>query len=462
MLRMTAFLWLTLALAVSAAPPTPGDYAGDKLAVTLSSADGRSYSGTVSLAGTSYPLTARAEGDALVGTFTSARQAFDFTLTADRDGLVFKTGRTSYALRPVAAPDVARNAPAGNTRYVRMVRVAVPDLLCKTTASTVLIPADWKLEGGVIWRQNVAYPTAVHGRIFNPKGVEQIAYYPSLLFADGVRESAAQNAQIAGPDAMRAAAAGFPEGSSYMGNEVRRINADPVAVLKEYALPRYRRDLANARVVEAVDMPALAKAKFESLGNPKGATVKAVRVRFAYDVNGVAMEEDFLCYWGASPILPPIVGWGFEFQSFRAEKGKLDATMPLFHVINRSAQIDLKWYAGMLDVQAQMHRDGMNAIAEAGRLSKYIAARSNEVNQMITDGYWKAQQANDRIYDNISQSIRGTQRFTDPYSQRSMELPNDYRHAYMSPRGEIIMSNDPNFNPAIEFREDWRELKPKG
>ncbi|QOV90145.1 hypothetical protein [Humisphaera borealis] len=444
-------------LQAQSTPAFSGEFTSEKLRLTLApAADGQSFSGTVTLGSKSFPVTAKANGNTLTGTFTSGGESFAFTATRNGDVVTFLTGRTTYTLSAAPAGRVA--APAAGARYVRMTRVNVPDLLCKQTASTVLIPSDWKLEGGIIWRQNVAYPTAVHGRIFNPKGTEQMGFYPSLLFNDGVRESAANNARIAGPEAMAAAAAGFPEGSMYMGNEVRRLNADPVAVLKEFALPRYRKDLAQARIIDVVNQPELAKLKFEALGSPQGAEVKAVRVRFAYDLNGVAMEEDFLCFWGSMPILPPIVSWGMEFQSFRAEKGKLDATMPLFQAINRSGKVDMKWFAGVLDVQAQMHRDGMQAIADAGRLSKYIAARSDEVNKMITEGYWKAQQSNDRIYDGISQSIRGTQRFTDPYDQRPIELPGGYDHAYMSPRGEVILTNDPLFNPGVEFKEDWKEL----
>ena len=455
LLGAMAFLSVSAVLA-DPSRPLAGEYAGDKLRLTLSPAsDGRSFTGTVTLGDKTFPLTARIDAGAVNGTFTSGGQAFEFTAVQAGDVLTFKTGRTTYTLRPVVA---ARPAAQGDTRYIRMTRVDVPDLLCKQTSSTVLIPSDWKLEGGVIWRWNAAFPTAVHGRIYNPKGAEQMGFYPSLLFNDGVRESAAKSAAIAGQEAMAAAAANYPEGSTYLGSEVRRLVADPVAVLKEFALPRYRKDLLHAKIVDVVDQPALAKAKWEALGGPREATVKAVRVRFAYESNGVALEEDFYCFWGAMPTLPPLVSWGMEFQSFRAEKGKLDATMPLFQTINRSGKVDMKWFAGVMDVQARMHRDGMQAIADAGRLSKYIAARNNEISQMITDGYWKAQQANDRIYDGISQSIRGTQRFTDPYDQRPVELPGGYDHAFMSPRGEIILTNDPLFKPGIEFHEDWKEL----
>jgi hypothetical protein len=65
----------------------------------------------------------------------------------------------------------------------------------------------------------------------------------------------------------------------------------------------------------------------------------------------------------------------------------------------------------------------------------------------------------DRVSDQSSQAIRGVETFSDPNLGGGNELPNDYQNAWSNSFGEIIVSNDANFNPTIDLNGNWTPHK---
>jgi hypothetical protein len=49
------------------------------------------------------------------------------------------------------------------------------------------------------------------------------------------------------------------------------------------------------------------------------------------------------------------------------------------------------------------------------------------------------------------QNLRGVQTFRDPSTGQTMELSNQYDHAWLNGNDEYIMSDDPNFNPNAQL-----------
>ena len=57
------------------------------------------------------------------------------------------------------------------------------------------------------------------------------------------------------------------------------------------------------------------------------------------------------------------------------------------------------------------------------------------------------------------QNIRGVQTFRDPTTGGTMELSNQYGHAWLNGSNEYIMSDDPNFNPNGPLNGNWNQLQ---
>ncbi|MGI9484937.1 MAG: hypothetical protein ACR2RF_03440, partial [Geminicoccaceae bacterium] len=74
---------------------------------------------------------------------------------------------------------------------------------------------------------------------------------------------------------------------------------------------------------------------------------------------------------------------------------------------------------------------------------------------------WKRQMdQQDRTHQRWNEAIRGTATFQDPESpDASYELTNDYEHVWRSGTDEIILTNDPNYNPNESVGGGWNPLR---
>ncbi len=67
----------------------------------------------------------------------------------------------------------------------------------------------------------------------------------------------------------------------------------------------------------------------------------------------------------------------------------------------------------------------------------------------------------DRVFDDYSRSIRGTELYADPNDNRSVELPYGYRDVWTNGT-DYILSDDVNFDPNVELMENWRRMEVRG
>jgi hypothetical protein len=57
------------------------------------------------------------------------------------------------------------------------------------------------------------------------------------------------------------------------------------------------------------------------------------------------------------------------------------------------------------------------------------------------------------------QSLRGVQTFRDPSTGSTLELSDQYGHAWLNGADQYVMSDDPNFNPNAQLSGNWNELQ---
>ena len=56
-------------------------------------------------------------------------------------------------------------------------------------------------------------------------------------------------------------------------------------------------------------------------------------------------------------------------------------------------------------------------------------------------------------------SSRARASYDNPFEGRTVELPNDYRYAWVSSSGEYALSDSAGFNPNVGSTIEWRLLK---
>jgi hypothetical protein len=350
--------------------------------------------------------------------------------------------RNPQPVQPAAAP---RRAPVAGVLHLKKLDVYDPGT--SATAFGILVPSGWKKKGGVVWNLKEAQLAYMQIKFYNPAGSEQVEFFKNKAFYW----------QPPGTWIYQ-----FRTGSHYLGCEVQPATTDPRAFVEKFFLPRERRGV-GARVTATEDLPKIAKAAGKSLPGGLSPTIRAGRVRLEYRLDGKEMQEDVYVTLAAtrSPYNRNVIFWGpTMLYSFRAEKGKLDAQTPLFNAMVSSSVIYLKWKAGYEYVQRLWTQGQMQAIANAGHISRIIAQNGEEIRQMYSRSYERRQRTYDRIYRNYSNYIRGVSDYKDPHSGDVVTMPSGYDHVWINRLGEYHLSNNPNYNPNLHGNQSWSQARP--
>lgn len=338
----------------------------------------------------------------------------------------------------------AATAFADGPRPLELERVVVrhPDIN-NMVAGVFYMPRGWKWQGRI-----QGYPMAYHqatleGTVSDPDSLDQIEALP---WAPCVWHTA----QFFPTPRMA-----FDRGGLFKLEPM-----SPRELVEKVSLPLVRKG-TGARVISHDELPDLARA-FAKLVGPTTKIV-AGRTRVAYLVGGKPVEEDFYLilyyttanigagvstFWG--PVVPPF--------ALRSAAGKLDEAAPRLLAIRHSFTINPKWAEEVAKVQALFAWRVTNQTLNTAELSRNIAANNEAIRGMIRQSYENRDRITDRTARNFDDYIRGVQEFTA--GGESYVLPNTRRFAWVNGLGDVIMSDDANFDPNLRGRGSWTPLKP--
>lgn len=468
--------------APAAAPAAPagrtsfaGKFSDAKLTLELHDAGARNYAGTITRGTQTFKAAGTVNNGTLEGSFDTGGKTFPFTATLDGDGMTFKTGTATYNLKKQAANPLDEPAPANplenrsstETPSPRpepqpapanaSVMHFVPYVLMDSPqgiggeVARCLIPAGWKVEGGVVWDWDHLYNLAdTLLRVYNPSGPESLAIYPKLSFywtADAWTGQLLSNQRM------------------YMGAEIARPLDTPFRAIQEITIPRYRKDLRSAKVVGTEEMPKLAEAIVAGYGQSNGwqVSARAGRMRFETTQNGQPVQEDVyavLTFRNAPQLRSGF--WDVErVFSVRGPKGKLEELAQLYQTIESSSRPNLEWFNKYVQINQAVQNTQAEGIRQAGIRSRIISQANDQISDTIRQSYANTQASYDRISLARSQYMRGVTPY-DTGDGRHVDLPSNYQHAWRGNDGTYVVSNDPNYDPNRDAstHTNWTQLQP--
>lgn len=246
----------------------------------------------------------------------------------------------------------------------------------------------------------------------------------------------------------------------------------PIANVRGYleAIARVRHP--DGQVLDYRDRPdLLAKLRvpaFPSLpGSPLQlrARAEAGELLVAWNENGRAMREAIAANGVVteSVLNMPMTGTSRSVKvsiasaaAMRAPDGQLD--FDLFARLCHSVQIDPGWQARMQQHDRAMAAASARGAIEAGR----IRAAANADIAADSHGAWQERQAaSDRGHASYIDALRGVQNYRDPdTSTGTVELSNQYQHAWRLQDGSYLQTDSGSFNPWVDLGVDGQALDP--
>jgi hypothetical protein len=384
--------------------------------------------------------------------------------------------------RPSTAPPAAAaspkapapvSAPAGGGNVYRMKLAKIVDergFEQPMTALTILVPTDWQFHGSVVYAQAVgchANLVKLVLRASSPDGRLAVELLPGNTWQwtddanmrNLMQQSNRQRAQFGG------------RGCDIMAP----MTADQF--LRQSVLPAARR---GARVLGSEPMPEAARrlqeeaAQVQEMAARQGirATVRsdAGRLRLSYTQDGQPVEE-WLTAMTSSLAMP---GPSFDMRSgrmgqalfysnsanhvfaVRAPQGQLDAQEKFFQLIMGTVRVDSRWQARVQQVisnlQAQDSKGAMDRSA--------IATKSGQdISKIIHDTYENTTKSREHSMEGWSQYMRGVQTFRNPNTGETVELSNEYGHAWAGPNNTYLVTDSAGYNPNASLQGNWTRLE---
>jgi hypothetical protein len=350
-------------------------------------------------------------------------------------------GQGAAAMRP-AAPVPAAAAP-GTVRLQRAELVDPSGFERPMVAATILVPAGWRAQGGVVWTPANACGSAYsfNWRATAPDGVTAVAVFPgtSWTFSNMPLGGACTTSRATSArQYLEALAQRARPGARILDFRARKDLLEGLAALNSTT------PMPLGELQSWVDAGEVLIAASEQ-GRPTRESIAAVVIFSRSRINGVGGQT-----------MESVTGTALPGFWARAPEGQLD--FRLAETIRASFRTAPEWQQR---INAHERENSRIAAAGAQRRHEIRTQTNREIADMQQRG-WEARQASqDRRHREFIETIRGVETYNDPSSATgTVQLSNQYSNAWRMNDGSYVLTDDPSFNPYAATGQEGVRLSP--
>jgi hypothetical protein len=327
----------------------------------------------------------------------------------------------------------------------------------------LLIPKDWIFNGGIAWNFTKIPPAAsIVYMVTSPDGNSAIQQFPILNM------HWSQNPQ-----------------SNYSFARMGSTIMQPLGAidfLQSVFIPQARQGASDMKVIETQPLPGVAQQALainnltlNLFGQISPFTFRyetradAGRVKVEYTLNGRRMVEDFTAvinyFIATQPTITPGVyaqgvSWTPSVYSFRAPAEEMPARIRQLQISLYSRFANPVWSVSYTRLCAIVTREQLRQQRAIFARYQQIHKTLEECNDIIWQTYRNRSAAQDRMFDNYSQALRGVDTYVDPINNWNVDLPTGYDNAWTNGT-DYVFSDNANFNPNEISTGNWQKMTRK-
>lgn len=328
-------------------------------------------------------------------------------------------------------------------------------------AGSFLIPDGWNIEGGIRWKSiNGCRGDVVEQevKITSPDGAIQFFVFPSQTFVYSDDQMMQQIYATGAKNGGCQVAAPF-DASQYLQNlaanklkaKVSNIRTDETAEAK---MNKFNAENNASSRQMGLDMKTESSMVYGNLAwgdGSKGLAQVGVMV--------INMNKPDLMSGGSARISTTAA---FHQIVIRYKAERESEALKIFGTITTSARTNPVWLQAKNDFFKRLgdieHAGNMERIRLMGKQSEAYAKSASEAADAQMRNWERQQNSSDANQRRFIQTIREVETWKDS-SGDNVELNAGYKYGWSKPNGTYILTDNSNFDPAVEFQENWERMK---
>ncbi|MEM6853900.1 MAG: hypothetical protein AAF593_05775 [Planctomycetota bacterium] len=379
--------------------------------------------------------------------------------------------RSSGNPRATPAANTPPNANANTPTVFKKHQVTDPGLN-GMVVNTVLVPEDWKVEGGLTRTANQFWyvPFLIDVKYTAPDG-RQLHFLPSLSFeftAQAVQQGAQKFQPINGSLFYP-----LPETPGSWMMEMARDNPDPsvsnVRLISEEPEPELTKLLQQQSAMMYQSAQQLSETGAQ-LGMGTAFDTQATVVKVQYTENGIELEESVLIAWQyyVNFSQGQLTGgkWSVSFMvSLRGPVGTDYLNDPELMTVAQSLRVNPQWQAEINKYWQELARIEDRGRRDRDRSWQAHNAKmqqiNSETNAIIAGGHATRTAMRD---EGFARQIDGIREVSDyNIGGQTVKIPDYYDNVHTDGTGRYILSNDFHYNPNrdLNLPGNWTKVEPQ-
>jgi hypothetical protein len=318
-------------------------------------------------------------------------------------------------------------------------RVAIHDPeVNNIEGASLLVPEGWTLGGGFHWMPLFSQQADLLIQVVDPSTGASVFTLPNQQFVWTTQPSM------------------LPIGSNWLGSVLLPPARDAIEFVRAVYLSGPLQHLGGARIVGVEDVPKAAAEISRTAGPTR--TVRVTRLRHAYEWGGRAWEEEVtinLVYEQPNVVM---FWWGYG-TAVRAPAGELDRMRPVLSVPLQSLRYTLDWEAALEYARKLFQEYARGTVNRTRKLGELMRQHREEIREMHRQVWEERQAAQDRRSFALREVLGGIETYKNPFDSHTVEVPSGYQQQWVNPQGQVILSDNPMYDPRHGSNVDWRNME---
>lgn len=327
-------------------------------------------------------------------------------------------------------------------------------------AGSILLPEGWKMTGGIRWKgvnECRAEIVQQEVNITSPDGDIEYHFYPIRSFVYSDDEQMRQLLEV-----------GTRSGGCEMGEPF-----DASQYIERFAREELQASVTNIKRDEAREQLFREMNEKVSNGNYGGTNIDTEttfvdgELRFDDGKAGIAyvgvsvMTNTQQNYFSGGTTRSMSTNVFFA-TAVRFPPERKKEAMEIVALINSSSRTNPVWLQAKSDFLTKLgnieHAGRMERIRLVGEQSKAYARSRDEAMDSQMRSWEKQQASSDASHQRFVKTIREVDTWKDS-SGDNVDLSSGYKYGWSKPDGSYILTDNPDFDPAIKFSQNWEKMK---